>query len=88
MWFNFKDIINFHLGRWFHIKDLHNNVKGHIKIIHTRLKSFMILTQDFIYTFYVYQIRDTSLPKQYIHILHIRYSISFKKHIGITNVID
>ena len=58
------------------------NFQGYLLITHTRLRIFIILKEEFISTFNMYQVRDTSLQKQDTSILHvITYSISLKKHI-------
>ena len=67
MTFNFKDFITFHLVQRFHIKDLLNYVQGHMLITHIRTISFSKQSQEFIFTFYMYQVRDTSLTKQDTH---------------------
>lgn len=53
-----------------------------LSMAHTRLTSVSLLIQVVIFTLYMHQVGDTSLPKQGTLILYYTtYSISFKKHI-------
>ena len=54
---------------------------------HTRLRNVSILSQELIFILYMYQVRDASLPNKTHKLHYTTYSISFKKNIGITNVI-
>ena len=52
-------------------EDLLCNVQGHMSITHARLRISSILSQEIIFTLYIYQVTDTNLTKQDTQILHI-----------------
>ena len=58
-------------------KDLLSNVQGHMSITHTRLRVFIILIQQVLFTLYMYQVRDTSI-KQETHILYHTIHIAYR----------
>ena len=45
-------------------KDPLSIIQGHMSFIHTRLRISIIHSQEVALSLYMYQVRDTSLPKQ------------------------
>ena len=84
---NFMDIITLFLVWRFHINDPLNHVNGHISITysHTWQRWYILLSKDFIFTFFMYQLeghKSTKTRHTYNHL--ITCTIRFKYHIRIT----
>ena len=45
------------LSRRLHIKDILNYIQGHMSITHIRVRSFSILSQEFVLTSYMHEVR-------------------------------
>ena len=45
------------LSKRLHIKEILNYIQGHMTITHIRLKSFSILSQEFVFTYYMHDVR-------------------------------